>query len=478
MDQPRPRVRRAQSEDKTSTFYSDDDDDASAFARYESERQAPRPAPPFRDPRTTSSPSTPTTGPGGPFTLQRRGTGGGIGGIAAALLRSNNPVVSRTAVPVGLKPSQQTRTTKTASKLVLLPDAEGANFYDAGPRGLYDPEGFEVTVSEDNEVVVPWPPPALAKTEAERMTRQQRRDLPRVTGYCTADEYDLKVLKELLTQRHSVREWVSYDECLYAKYDRKAIQTLHDLHDAQGTGRGQWMIRDYLSSDELRGRGPPDEQRLLDDYDDGVYHGEPESPVGKELEEEDPLRDYCEVFFFEYGCVVGWSWFAHTSLLLPLTPAHPQVFWNLTEVDEHRILQTILPCSVEALKPDDVETDDFSFQYDPSPPYQPRIFNDLITLKSTNVLNKLVLSHAIAQSVKLNQFENLMEETIEATKGIPEHMAQTGEVGLSREEVVMTMGRLFDLRMAVNLVSNVLDDPDFLWDKPELKPVYVAMRSG
>ena len=384
-----------------------------------------------------------TPASGGSYISWRRGQGAGGNGIPASRVQLQ-PVPK-----VG-----QSRTTKTASKLVLLPDAEETS-YDAGPRGLYDPEGFEVTVSQDNDIVVPWPPPALAKTDAERMTRQQRRDLPRVTGYCTADEYDLKSLRQVLTERHSVADWKSYDECLYAKYDRKAVHTLHDLYDAQGTGRGQWMIRDYLSTDQLgRRRASIEENRnLLDDYDETPYPTELESPVERG---EDPLQD-SEVFFFEYGCVV---------------------FWNFNEVDEQRILSTIFPSSVEPLKPDDVETDDFSFQYDNSPPYQPRIFNDLITLKSTNPLNKLVLSHAISQSVKLNQFENLMEETIDATKGIPETMAQTGEVGLSREAVVMTMGRLFDLRMGVNLVSNVLDDPDFLWDKPELQPVYKAMRSG
>ncbi|KAI9022493.1 hypothetical protein DFJ74DRAFT_669654 [Hyaloraphidium curvatum] len=363
-------------------------------------------------------------------------------------------VISALKPSGGGKPAQQ-RTTKIASKLVLLPDADEP-VYDVGPRGVHDPEGLEVFVSSENEVVVPWLPPEIAKTEAERMTRQQRRDLPRVTGFCTADEYNLKDLRTLLTQRHSVASWVSYDECLYAKYDRQSIQTLHDLYDARSTGRGQGMIFDYLSSGEdlsTEDRNPDDERRgLMEDYEEGDYG--PQTPTGKD-DVQDSLKD-SEIFFFEYGCVV---------------------FWNFSEVDEQRILSTIFPCSVEPLKQDDVETDDFSFQYDPSPPYQPRIFNDLITLKSTNPLNKLVISHAIAQSVKLNQFENLMEETIDATKGIPETMAQTGEVGLSREAVVMTMGRLFNLRMGVNLVSNVLDDPDFLWDKPELQPVYSAMRT-
>lgn len=65
--------------------------------------------------------------------------------------------------------------------------------------------------------------------------------------------------------------------------------------------------------------------------------------------------------------------------------------------------------------------------------YQPRIYNDIITLKSpSNYMAKLTISHAIAQSTKLTLFEGLIEETIEKTKNVPECMAKTGKVELSR----------------------------------------------
>lgn len=57
----------------------------------------------------------------------------------------------------------------------------------------------------------------------------------------------------------------------------------------------------------------------------------------------------------------------------------------------------------------------------------------MITLKSAgNYMVKLTISHAIAQSVKMTLFEGLIENTINATKNIPQTMAETGKVPMSR----------------------------------------------
>ena len=57
----------------------------------------------------------------------------------------------------------------------------------------------------------------------------------------------------------------------------------------------------------------------------------------------------------------------------------------------------------------------------------------MITLKNPgNYMVRVTISHAIAQSVKMTLFEGLVEDTIEATKDIPQTMAETGEVQMSR----------------------------------------------
>jgi len=44
---------------------------------------------------------------------------------------------------------------------------------------------------------------------------------------------------------------------------------------------------------------------------------------------------------------------------------------------------------------------------------------------------KLALSHALAQSVKISLFEELISSTIEQTKDIPKSLSETGKIGVS-----------------------------------------------
>lgn len=47
---------------------------------------------------------------------------------------------------------------------------------------------------------------------------------------------------------------------------------------------------------------------------------------------------------------------------------------------------------------------------------------------------------------------------------------------MNRADVTKIMGELFKLRMAVNLVSNVLDTPEWFYSERNWKPLYDAIR--
>ncbi|KAG0338989.1 hypothetical protein BG004_006981 [Podila humilis] len=161
-----------------------------------------------------------------------------------------------------------------------------------------------------------------------------------------------------------------------------------------------------------------------------------------------------EVFYFDYGVVV---------------------IWGMSEQEETRLLQELSRFEEEKLDDEDVETEEFSFHYNSQ--FQPRIYNDVITLKSAgNYMVKLTISHAIAQSVKMTLFEGLIENTINATKNIPQTMAETGKVPMSRTAITKKIGQLFIMRINVNLVSNILDTPEIFWSEPSFQPLYSAIR--
>lgn len=57
------------------------------------------------------------------------------------------------------------------------------------------------------------------------------------------------------------------------------------------------------------------------------------------------------------------------------------------------------------------------------------------------------------------QFENLISNTIEETKDIPEIISETGKIDMNHKEIMRKIGELFLLRTNINSVGSVLDSP-------------------
>lgn len=134
------------------------------------------------------------------------------------------------------------------------------------------------------------------------------------------------------------------------------------------------------------------------------------------------------------------------------------VFWNFTERQEKDILadltfsehETGIALVTRALREEDFETEEFHFEYSPDTP-RPRVFNDMITLRSGDHMIKLTMSHAIAQSTKLSFFEQRMADQMAEAQHVPRRLALTGKLGMKREEVFKIIGALFKSRVDVNL---------------------------
>jgi uncharacterized Rmd1/YagE family protein len=179
------------------------------------------------------------------------------------------------------------------------------------------------------------------------------------------------------------------------------------------------------------------------------------------------------------------------------------VFWNFTAKQEKDILADLafatssatgspLPLATMPLQEEDFETEEFHFEYS-TEISRPRVYNDMITLRSGDHMIKLAISHGIAQSTKLCFFEEVMARQMAEAKDVPRRLAMTGKLGLKREEVFRILGKLFKSRVEVNLcmfplsptdvialistASNVLDVPNFFWEsEPTLYPLYIAVR--
>lgn len=160
--------------------------------------------------------------------------------------------------------------------------------------------------------------------------------------------------------------------------------------------------------------------------------------------------DNIDIFFFEYGC---------------------SIIWGGNEAICKDIINQIKPFESNPLP----NTKDDLSTYILSTSQKSFISEDedKIILESDDMLIKLSMSHAFAQSVKLIHFEEVVSRTIEVTKSLTHELATYGKISLSRSQLAKKVGVLFVERSSINLSVDVLDIPEFFWRRPKYEPYYL-----
>lgn len=151
-------------------------------------------------------------------------------------------------------------------------------------------------------------------------------------------------------------------------------------------------------------------------------------------------------FIFRYGCIV---------------------FWNVPLEKEKDFLSILEKFAQNHMSP---VSEEFEYTFGS----KPKFFQDKITLAKTRShdLQMLAVSYGLSQAMKLAAFEVRIDSTIELTKNIPQELAHRGKISLSRKEISQRIGELFIERNSVNLHSDILDAPIFIWDHPEYENLY------
>ncbi|KAL9116118.1 MAG: hypothetical protein Q9227_000487 [Pyrenula ochraceoflavens] len=393
------------------------------------------------------------------------------------------------------------RSTKVSEKLVLLPETPTDNEYSED--GDFGEDNDAAPLRDDEQQRRPGR--EKSKSYAERLPKSTRteKELARVTAYCTAQAYKLGLTAHFIRERHGARTKL-YDNCLYTAYhlplvpgtEGYRVQSSPLVKSAGGKAILDEAIerseqRDYhgayFAEEEeehsVRGGDSPsdatqtslaDNHASQNSYSDTDFRRNSDhsqrsvSPIAATPPNQ-PYQ-YAEMFTFSYGVVVFWNFTEkqEKDILADLTFS--------SAVDPKTQLPSRLPLVTLALEEDDFETEEFHFEYN-NEISRPRIYNDMITLRSGDHMIKLAISHAIAQSTKLSHFEETMRTQMEDAKHVPRRLAATGELGMNRQTVLKLLGSLFKSRVDVNLSSKTLDVPDFLWnDEPTLHPLYSAVR--
>lgn len=427
-----------------------------------------------------------------------------------------------------LSQSLPSRTTKTSHKLVLIPDQQR---YSSPPIHSPMPQSpiqspIPQSPMPQSPVAQPQSPGAsvnltpndlqIQRSKAELMPKERRaQEFSRMTAYFICDEFNLEEVSAFLKQKHEVKPRL-YDEGLYVPYALPLISgsdgfRVKSNNSAKLLPNKRYMEKminkseqadyfyEYYSGvetpedannysmdpeyendsapfdpSEPQFFAPKDDTSGSDNSNKDDGNDKPDSKPEESSPSPTPsttspraLNDFskhhAEMFIFDYGIVV---------------------FWNFSETHEKNILADLTFASnerdtslmVKPIHEEDIETEEFHFEYD-NQIHRPRIYNDMITLRSGNHLIKLTMLHAIAQLTKLCLFESRMISNLQLISRIPKKLALTGELGLTRHQLLKRSGKLFKLRADVNLSSSILDTPNFFWSlEPALHPLYNAVR--
>ena len=376
------------------------------------------------------------------------------------------------------------RTTKISEKLVLLPEApeasdeEGESEDELARRAsLLQGEDENRPLKDEELDVLRKRGGIRGKSYAERLPKLQRKEkVARLTAYSTAQAYKIKATAEFLKTKHEAKTKI-YDDCLYAVYHLPLLPgidgyRLRSRPILKTPGTGKTVLDLEIERSERR----DEHEGFWDEYSYGA-HGLGDSPSTTPMLQQvasvpgtleyspadgnhdhghvtvNPMnrlvpdaKHFGEMFVFSYGVVV---------------------FWNFTEHQEKDILadltfaenETGVSLATRPLDEDDFETEEFHFEYSPDVK-RPRVFHDMITLlPRSDHMVKLTISHAIAQSTKLCFFEERMSETMLDAQHVPKRLALTGELNMTRTEIVKILGRLFKSRVDINLCKRPLVPP-------------------
>lgn len=158
-----------------------------------------------------------------------------------------------------------------------------------------------------------------------------------------------------------------------------------------------------------------------------------------------------QMFIFDYGVVVAWG------------------------VNPDKAAQYINELKDLASKLHDDQVDTYEFTKVDEQAEQALASNDTLYLPNFQTNTLLALSHAFAQSAKLQHYEEIAEKTIVSNQYLIDMLAKSGKIALNRKQLAKLRGQLFQTKTDIVLHYNLLDTPEFFWGFPALEHYYLSL---
>ena len=145
------------------------------------------------------------------------------------------------------------------------------------------------------------------------------------------------------------------------------------------------------------------------------------------------------------------------------------ICWNIEFENIKFFLDFIKDLQINSFKKPIIE--EFNYLFDD----EFKINLDTIYLSDSSTTSKIAISQALAQNVKLQQFEEEVQTTIDNNSHIPLQLSRTGKIKLTKKEISKKIGELFLVKTKINLHYDLLDTPEFFWEYPQYENQYEKM---
>ncbi|KAL6426086.1 hypothetical protein ACFW04_008984 [Cataglyphis niger] len=163
-----------------------------------------------------------------------------------------------------------------------------------------------------------------------------------------------------------------------------------------------------------------------------------------------------EIFFFREGSIV---------------------MWNISDLECSNLLQFLRNYEQNRYMKELIhtETELMHYTYSDSGKKSHLKDGDIFLAQEARNLDKLdkyTFSNAMAQSVKLGIWEASLNRYVNSIEFVTEDLKAGRKLQMTQQEVLRKQGELFALRHRINLSSDLLDTPDFYWERDDLENLY------
>ncbi|OWF42535.1 required for meiotic nuclear division protein 1 homolog [Mizuhopecten yessoensis] len=152
------------------------------------------------------------------------------------------------------------------------------------------------------------------------------------------------------------------------------------------------------------------------------------------------------------------------------------VFWNVPEGERLKVLKDMMKHCERLIDMKLIMDESDSLEIQPTK-LETFLNNDIININEDEeaadlMLVKYACSNALSQSVKLSIWETELYRQSQKCEHISQTLRKGGKVSMSKQKILKTLGTIFAIRQFMNLGSELLDTPDFYWDRDNLEDLY------